>query len=368
MRRCGSSSRSTCPRRRATALAAFRRPRPIPPSGGRSPARRCTSRSPSSAIARRPTSPRSRTSCGARRCTRPAARSAPALAAPAAPRARPHRARSTIRTARCGRCRRGQRRARGAAASTRRRRAPFRPHATVARLRPERRRRAASSRQPLEPLEFAARRVTLYRLALRRAGARYEPLAELPLAALSGRYASPRMLVVIGRRAALGALLALIALLALPHAAQRALRWGRCGDFGASVHAAARSRSTARARCRARSAAGRAAPARRRGADADVPLRRPGRRRRERDARGVTCELEPSCSTATGVFGYDQRGTGRSGPAALPGAGARPAPALDAGRRGRARSGSARERRHYTTRDSVEDMEAIRAGAAASTS
>jgi 2'-5' RNA ligase len=60
-------------------------------------------------------------------------------------------------------------------------RRPFRPHATVARLR-------AGERAPRElriagpdPLAFDGAAVTLYRSRLSRAGARYEPLARVPL-------------------------------------------------------------------------------------------------------------------------------------------------------------------------------------------
>ena len=56
----------------------------------------------------------------------------------------------------------------------------FRPHATVARLRPDA--RVAGAKCPARrPSTFYGEAVTLYRSHLRREGARYEPLARLPL-------------------------------------------------------------------------------------------------------------------------------------------------------------------------------------------
>jgi len=57
---------------------------------------------------------------------------------------------------------------------------PYRPHATVARLRPDAKARRAALPDP-EPLEFRGEALTLYRSHLRREGARYEALASLPL-------------------------------------------------------------------------------------------------------------------------------------------------------------------------------------------
>ena len=56
----------------------------------------------------------------------------------------------------------------------------YRPHATVARLRPDAKARRAELPDP-EPLEFRGEALTLYRSQLRREGARYEPLASFPL-------------------------------------------------------------------------------------------------------------------------------------------------------------------------------------------
>jgi 2'-5' RNA ligase len=57
---------------------------------------------------------------------------------------------------------------------------PFRPHATVARLRPD----ARASREPVpppSPVTFYGEALTLYESKLRRGGARYEPLARVRL-------------------------------------------------------------------------------------------------------------------------------------------------------------------------------------------
>jgi|SRR6478736_965344 len=58
---------------------------------------------------------------------------------------------------------------------------PFRPHVTLARLRP--RERAPRTDLTLEPLTFHGTAVTLYASRLHPTGARYEPLATAPLAA-----------------------------------------------------------------------------------------------------------------------------------------------------------------------------------------
>jgi 2'-5' RNA ligase len=57
---------------------------------------------------------------------------------------------------------------------------PYRPHATVARLRPDAKARRGELAGP-EPVEFRGEALTLYRSQLRREGARYEPLASFPL-------------------------------------------------------------------------------------------------------------------------------------------------------------------------------------------
>jgi RNA 2',3'-cyclic 3'-phosphodiesterase len=56
----------------------------------------------------------------------------------------------------------------------------FRAHATVARLRPDARVAGAKMPGPA-PVTFYGEAITLYRSQLRREGARYEPLARLPL-------------------------------------------------------------------------------------------------------------------------------------------------------------------------------------------
>ena len=56
---------------------------------------------------------------------------------------------------------------------------PFRPHVTVARLRP--RQRAPRATPDVEPREFHGSAVTLYRSTTHPTGARYEPLARASL-------------------------------------------------------------------------------------------------------------------------------------------------------------------------------------------
>jgi 2'-5' RNA ligase len=56
----------------------------------------------------------------------------------------------------------------------------FRPHATVARLRPDAKVAGAKMPGPA-PVSFYGEALTLYESRLRRGGARYEPLARLPL-------------------------------------------------------------------------------------------------------------------------------------------------------------------------------------------
>jgi 2'-5' RNA ligase len=61
----------------------------------------------------------------------------------------------------------------------------FRPHATVARLRPDA--RVAGGKLPgPAPVTFYGEALTLYESKLRRGGARYEPLARLPLREWAG--------------------------------------------------------------------------------------------------------------------------------------------------------------------------------------
>jgi RNA 2',3'-cyclic 3'-phosphodiesterase len=59
-------------------------------------------------------------------------------------------------------------------------RRPFRPHATVARLRPRRRPPRTAPAAP-EPVAFAGAAVTLFVSRLHPHGARYEPLVRVPL-------------------------------------------------------------------------------------------------------------------------------------------------------------------------------------------
>lgn len=60
-------------------------------------------------------------------------------------------------------------------------RRPYRPHATVARLRAGERAPRGPVPDDPEPVAFAGEAVTLYRSLLSRAGARYEPLLRVPV-------------------------------------------------------------------------------------------------------------------------------------------------------------------------------------------
>jgi 2'-5' RNA ligase len=57
---------------------------------------------------------------------------------------------------------------------------PYLPHVTVARV-PARARVRSTELEPLPSLRFLAPAVTLYRSRLQRSGARYEPMASVPL-------------------------------------------------------------------------------------------------------------------------------------------------------------------------------------------
>src|SRR3954467_6881375 len=166
------------------------------------------------------------------------------------------------------------------------------------------------------------------------------------------------MVATTARKAVLPALVVLAALLALPNAAGAALNWGSCVDFR-------------EVRC-----ANLTVPLDRSGIDPgtiDLRIGRGSNLRRPTlmylsggpggaglsEMLGVVATL-PELEDRFQLIGYDQRGTGRSGLLRCP--------ELEkdshlrstsAGEKCAARLGAARK--HYTTADSVEDMEAIRA-------
>src|SRR3954469_7511620 len=164
------------------------------------------------------------------------------------------------------------------------------------------------------------------------------------------------MLLVIARRAALGALLALAALLSLPHAAH-ALIWSRCRDFHA-------------VRCTKL-----AVPLDRTGAMPGAVKLRVARTGRHSGPAlmylsggpgGAGVSEMVSVMGEVGqlparyrVFGYDQRGTGYSGLLRCPALEHDPnLRSTIAGEQCAADIGPTRV--HYTTADSVQDMEAVR--------
>ena len=347
--RCACSSRSTSRTRRAT-----RSPPPAPPptptSGGRSPPRRSTSRSRSSARARRPTSTAIEPIVAAETAARRPARARRVLLLP------PRRARvltvaladPTARSAPSRRASppalRGRRRlhAREAAVPRARHRRPAAPARPAA---------ARRRRSTLEPLAFAGEAVTLYasRLhprapATRRSRARAWLTATFSALMLSEGH--PR-----GAARPCGA--------RGPPERRRAPRcnWRSCVDFDGI-------------RC----------------ATLDVPLDRadddpgtvPLRIARVGRTSGPTLMYLSGGPGGAGVsemlsvlrrsrtwserfrlIGYDQRGTGRSGLLRCPRLEKDPH-LRDTGAAEECANRIGSARRHYTTPDSVQDMEAIR--------
>ena len=159
----------------------------------------------------------------------------------------------------------------------------------------------------------------------------------------------------------LGAVLAgaLITLLA-PAAASADLDFKRCPDSRSRCATLRVPLDRSGALARRGAAEDRAARLGRRPPDARLPLRRPGRRGHRGDA--LRAPARPAARDALPRRRLRPARHGRLRPAALPGARARPA-AAQRRRRGRtARSRLGAARTHYTTPDSVEDLEAIRAG------
>ena len=166
------------------------------------------------------------------------------------------------------------------------------------------------------------------------------------------------MLATTARRVVLPALVTLTALLALPNAAGAALNWGSCVDFS-------------EVRC-----ANLSVPLDRSGVDPgsiDLRIGRAGKTSGPTmmylsggpggaglsEMLGVVSAL-PELERRFRLIGYDQRGTGRSGLLRCPELEKDPhLRSTKAGEQCAARLGVARK--HYTTADSVEDMEAIRA-------
>ena len=229
---------------------------------------------------------------------------------------------------------------------------PYRPHATVARLRPDAQARRGELPGP-EPLEFRGEALTLYRSQLRREGARYERARAGVPALAATRVARDERWCALGgddRRAALMLLAA-----AAPAAAR--LRWSGCGDVEAEcarVRVPLDRSGAVPGSVRLRMARY-GEPSR---ADAALPVRRAGRRGRARVRRRAVRGRRPVEALRARLLRPARHR--RLGPAALPGARARPAAALDRAPARRARARWARGARFYRTRDSVEDVEALR--------
>ena len=237
---------------------------------------------------------------------------------------------------------------------------PFRPHVTVARLRKGRAAAAPVARRARAG-RLRRRAGVLYRSRARARRRHYEPLCHARLSAephgsLRGWRSAGRVTAAMRR-----------ALVVLGGGAPRRRRRPRRPRTLArlrrgrrrALHARARAARPRRRRAgHGRRCASRACASLGRTRDPDVPVGRPGRSGRPRDdRRPVRASRAPA---PLHVIGFDQRGTGASGPAALPRDRARRAAALHlrAGEALRRRLGA--RRAFYTTPDSVADMEAIR--------
>ena len=244
-------------------------------------------------------------------------------------------------------------------------RRPFRAHATVARLRSGARPPSAVDAAP-EAVAFAGEAVTLYRSqpgpgggALRAAGAPRARLTAADAAARTATHYSREHDAGAADRTARGA----------ARVGARRTRGGRAGvaivrrDVLRPLHDRGRAARPRRRRAGDRRPPGRAAAApgrrARRRPGAALSLRRSRRGGRRGDARRHWATSRTSRRRFV-VLGFDQRGTGRSGLIRCP----------EMQRDGRVRSTAAAarcaarlgaRRAFYTTPDSVEDIEAIRA-------
>ncbi len=164
------------------------------------------------------------------------------------------------------------------------------------------------------------------------------------------------MLLVIARRAALGALLALAALLSLPHAAH-ALSWGRCRDF-ASVGCTQLAVPLDRTGAMPGTIKLRVARTGRRSGPALMYLSGGPGGAGVSEMVSVMGEVSDLLDRYR-VFGYDQRGTGYSGLLRCPAL--EHDPNLRSTTAGEQCANDIGPKRvHYTTADSVQDMESIR--------
>ena len=227
------------------------------------------------------------------------------------------------------------------------------PHATVARLRP--RRHGGARRAPApEPLEFRGEALTLYQSqpasrgrALRAA----RDAVQLSALGVAAGGATP------GGRL-LGALALVLLVLPVARASAR-LRWTGCGDVEAACTRVARAARPHGRGARARCGCGSRASATPRGKPTLLYLSGGPGGAGVREFADVLFELGRARAPLPAHLLRPARHR-LLGAAPLPGARARPARCARTRAARRARRGSAPRRELYTTRDSVEDIEALR--------